>query len=171
MATSHVAGVAALVISQNPEMIPGQIMARLQHDALPRDAAQCPNPCGAGLLQAKFTDIPPVDGEAIPLQIIPLAPPATLGTIQKPGEKDLYEFQVAMEKRYLIETQGGTDLYMTLFGPNSPTAKVAEDDDSGEASNPKIVQALKPGGYRVEVRHYSPTGTGDYRIWVRQDEP
>ncbi|WP_447599733.1 S8 family serine peptidase [Nitrospira sp. Nam80] len=171
MAAPHVAGVAALIISQNPEMIPGQIMARLQHDALPRDAAQCPNPCGAGLLQAKFVDPLLVDGEVIPLQIIPPAPPATLGTIQKPGEKDLYEFQVAMEKRYLIETQGGTDLYMTLFGPNSPTAKVAEDDDSGEASNPKIVQALKPGAYRVEVRHYSPTGIGDYRIWVRQDEP
>jgi len=171
MAAPHVAGVAALILSKNPDMIPGQVMARLQHDALPRDAAQCPNPCGAGLLQAKFTDMPVVDGEVITLPIIPPAPPATLGTIQKPGEKDLYEFQVAAEKKYQIETQGGTDVFMTLFGPNSPTAKVAEDDDSGEASNAKIAQTLKPGAYRVEVRHYSPTGIGDYRIWVRQDEP
>ena len=171
MAAPHVAGVAALIFAKNPDMIPGQVMARLQHDALPRDAAQCPNPCGAGLLQAKFTDTPVVDGEVITLPIIPPAPPATLGTIQKPGEKDLYEFQVAVEKKYLIETQGGTDVFMTLFGPDSPTAKVAEDDDSGEASNAKIAQTLKPGAYRVEVRHYSPTGIGDYRIWVRQDEP
>ena len=78
---------------------------------------------------------------------------------------------MAAEKKYLIETQGGTDVFMTLFGPNSPTAKVADDDDSGEASNAKIAQTLKPGAYRVEVRHYSPTGIGDYRIWVRQDEP
>lgn len=171
MAAPHVAGVAALILAMNPEMIPGQVMARLQHDALPRDAAQCPNPCGAGLLQAKFIDTPVVDGKVISLPIIPPAPPATPGTIQKPGEKGLYEFKVAAEKKYLVETQGGTDMFMTLFGPDSPTTKVAEDDDSGEASNAKIVQTLKPGAYRVEVRHYSPAGIGDYRIWVRQDEP
>jgi tyrosinase len=62
-------------------------------------------------------------------------------------------------------------MYMTLFGPDSPTMKVAEDDDSGEGSNSRIVHTLKPGAYRVEVHHYSPTGIGDYRIWVRQDEP
>lgn len=171
MAAPHVAGVAALILAKNPEMIPGQVMARLQNDALPRDATQCPNLCGTGLLQAKFTDIPPVDGEVTTLQIIPPAPPATPGTIQKPDEKDLYGFQVTLEKKYVIETQGGTDVFMTLFGPDSPTAKVAEDDDSGEGSNSKIAQTLKPGVYRVEVRHYSPTGTGDYRISVRQDEP
>ena len=171
MAAPHVAGVAALILAMNPDMIPGQVMARLQHDALPRDLTQCPNPCGAGLLQARFIDPPVVDGEVTTLQIIPPAAPATPGTIQKPAAKNLYTFQVTLEKKYMIETQGLTDVYMTLFGPDSPTTKVAEDDDSGEASNAKIVQTLKPGAYRVEVRHYSPTGIGDYRIWVRQDEP
>jgi len=171
MAAPHVSGVAALILAVNPEMIPGQVMARLQADALPRDATQCPKPCGAGLLQAKFTDTPVVAGEVTTLQIIPPVPPATPGTIQKPGEKDLYEFNVTAEKKYLVETQGGTDMFMMLFGPDSPTTKVAEDDDSGEGSNARIVQTLKPGAYRVEVRHYSPTGIGDYRIWVRQDEP
>ena len=54
MAAPHVAGVAALILSENPEMIPGQVEARLKHDALPRNNFQCPKPCGAGLLQAKF---------------------------------------------------------------------------------------------------------------------
>jgi serine protease len=171
MAAPHVAGVAALILAMNPEMIPGQVMARLQHDALPRNAAQCPNPCGAGLLQARFTDVPLPNGEVTALQIIPPVPPAMPGTIQKPGDKGLYAFQVTLEKKYLIETQGGTDMYMTLFGPDSSTVKIAEDDDSGEGSNSRITGTLKPGAYRVEVRHYSPAGIGDYRIWVRQDEP
>jgi tyrosinase len=76
-----------------------------------------------------------------------------------------------LEKKDLIKTQGETDMYMTLFGPGGSTVKIAEDDDSGEGSNSRITGTLKPGAYRVEVRHYSPAGIGDYRIWVRQDEP
>jgi len=54
MAAPHVAGVAALILSEFPEMLPGQVEARLKHDALPRNDIQCPKACGAGLLQAKF---------------------------------------------------------------------------------------------------------------------
>ncbi|WP_454063857.1 S8 family serine peptidase [Candidatus Nitrospira salsa] len=54
MAAPHVAGVAALILSENPDMLPGQVEARLKHDALPRNDIQCPKACGAGLLQAKF---------------------------------------------------------------------------------------------------------------------
>ncbi len=54
MAAPTVAGVAALILSKNPELLPGQVEARLKHDALPRNDQQCPKPCGAGLLQARF---------------------------------------------------------------------------------------------------------------------
>ncbi len=62
MAAPHVAGVAALILSEHPELLPGQVEARLKHDALPRNNAQCPKPCGAGLLQANFDVV--VDGKA-----------------------------------------------------------------------------------------------------------
>jgi hypothetical protein len=29
-----------------------------------------------------------------------------------------------LEKKYLIETQGETDMYMTLFGPGGSTVKI-----------------------------------------------
>ena len=52
MASPHVAGVAALLLAEEPGLTPAQVSARLQQAALPRTAAQCPRPCGAGLLSA-----------------------------------------------------------------------------------------------------------------------
>jgi serine protease len=52
MAAPHVAGVAALMLAQQPSLVPSQVLGNLQANALPRTAAQCPQPCGAGLLSA-----------------------------------------------------------------------------------------------------------------------
>jgi len=52
MATPHVAGVAALYLAQTPTLTPAQLTAELQRNALPRTPAQCPQPCGTGLLSA-----------------------------------------------------------------------------------------------------------------------
>ena len=54
MASPHVAGAAALHIAQDPTLTPAGVLARLQADALPRTAAECPKPCGAGLLQVRL---------------------------------------------------------------------------------------------------------------------
>lgn len=52
MAAPHVAGVAALWLSQDPTLSPAQLSSELQRHAQPRDSSQCPKPCGAGLLSA-----------------------------------------------------------------------------------------------------------------------
>jgi len=59
MAAPHVAGVAALVLAQQPSLLPSQVLAKLQGNALPRTAAQCPQACGAGLLSAVAPGTPP----------------------------------------------------------------------------------------------------------------
>jgi len=94
----------------------------------------------------------------------------TVGTeasIGQPGERDLYKFTATKAGRYTIETEGPTDIVMSLYGPNSQTRLIAEDDDSGTDRNAKIVVNLTPGTYFVQVRHYnSAGGTGSYRIKV-----
>ncbi len=50
MAAPHVAGVAALLLAEEPNLTPDQVLQRLQASALPRDSTECPKPCGAGLL-------------------------------------------------------------------------------------------------------------------------
>ena len=68
---------------------------------------------------------------------------------------------------YAIETSGRTDTFVSLFGPNSETRLIAEDDDSGPGNLSLLVQDLAVGQYVVRVRHFSPASTGPYGISVR----
>ena len=93
--------------------------------------------------------------------------PPTQASIGAPGEEDLFKFEATKAGRYTVETMGSTDVIMSLFGPNSQTKQIAQDDDSGEGSNAKITADLQPGTYFVQVRHYNKTGgTGTYSIRV-----
>jgi len=94
---------------------------------------------------------------------------ATKASIGKPMEEDLFKFTVAAGGRHTIETSGPTDLVMKLFGPDSQTALITEDDDSGTGSNARIIADLIPGLYYVQVRHWDrATGTGTYRIKAKK---
>jgi hypothetical protein len=94
--------------------------------------------------------------------------PAVAASIGEPGEEDLFTFQVPAKGRYVVATTGKTDVVLKLFGPDSPTSLVAEDDDSGMGTNARIVADLSRGQYFAQVRHYHLAGgTGKYGIRVR----
>jgi hypothetical protein len=91
----------------------------------------------------------------------------TSASIGAPGEEDLFKFDVKTSGRHVIETGGQTDLVMKLFGPNSQTSLIAEDDDAGVGLNSRIAADLIPGQYFAQVRHYNKArGTGSYSIRV-----
>ena len=69
MAAPHVAGAAALLLAQNPRLSPSGVLDELKARALSRSSAQCPSPCGAGLLQVAVG--------AAPAPPPPPAPPRT----------------------------------------------------------------------------------------------
>ena len=92
--------------------------------------------------------------------------PASIGKV---GEEDLFRFRAASDGRYVIDTRGPTDVVMKLFGPNSETALIAEDDDSGVETNARIAADLIAGDYYVQVRHYNrASGMGNYSVKVRK---
>ena len=94
----------------------------------------------------------------------------TKASIGKLGEEDLFRFTAASDGRYVIDTRGPTDVVMKLFGPNSQTALIAEDDDSGYATNARIAAKLIAGDYFVQVRHYNrASGMGNYSIKVAKE--
>jgi hypothetical protein len=85
------------------------------------------------------------------------------------GEVDSYSFTVSKRAGYRIETEGSTDIVMSLFGPDSDTKPLAVDDDSGADRNARIAINLRPGSYTVRVRHFSAQKTGGYRISVKTE--
>ncbi len=106
--------------------------------------------------------VPPV---ATDLSVIDLS--STAASIGQPGEEDIFRFNADSGGRYTVETDGHTDLVMKLFGPNSQTHVIAEDDDGGDGYNSRIVADLSPGQYFVQIRHYNRShGTGTYGIRV-----
>ncbi len=102
-----------------------------------------------------------------PAQELVINGPAIQGEISAGGERDRYTFRVATAGTHRIETSGNTDTFVSLFGPNSETRLIAEDDDSGPGNLSLLVQNLAVGQYFVRVRHFSPSSTGPYGISVK----
>lgn len=91
----------------------------------------------------------------------------TQASIGTPGEEDLFIFTVTSAGRHAIETGGQTDVMMKLFGPDSSTSLISEDDDGGDGQNSKIAADLIPGQYFIQIRHFNKArGTGPYSIRV-----
>lgn len=92
---------------------------------------------------------------------------AKAASIGAAGEEDVFTFEVGNSGRHAVETDGSTDVVMKLFGPNSETLLVAEDDDDGEGLNSRIEADLASGRYFVQVRHFNRAGgTGEYSVHV-----
>jgi tyrosinase len=94
--------------------------------------------------------------------------PALDEAISAGSESDMYLFQAQSQGNYVIETSGPTDTFLTLFGPNSQTNQIAENDDGGFNLNSRISRQLDVGEYFVRVRHFSVDGTGPYQVSVRR---
>ncbi len=110
----------------------------------------------------------PTTAEAVPLTVN--ARKRTAARIGKEGEEDIFVFTATRDGIYIIDTAGPTDTVMKLFGPNSETNLVAEDDDSGLENNARIARGLIAGKYFVQIRHYNrKKGMGDYSIKVRRN--
>lgn len=108
-----------------------------------------------------------LSSEAPSIPALVVNDPPISAAISAGSESDLYRFQVGSEGTYTIETNGITDTFLTLFGPNTQALELARDDDSGNRFNSRIRIPLSPGEYFARVRHYSPFGTGPYQLSVK----
>lgn len=93
--------------------------------------------------------------------------PEVAGDIGQAAESDLFTFSVATAGEHIIETSGSTDTFLSLFGPNSDTGLITQNDDSGPGLLSRIRESLAVGTYFVRVRHFSPNQTGAYGVRVR----
>ena len=106
-------------------------------------------------------------GDAGFVELPVFEPQPTAADIGQAGEEDRFKVRVKSAGRYVVQTDGETDLVMKLFGPDNRTQLIAEDDDSGNGYNPRITADLAPGEYYVQVRHYNRlSGHGSYGVSV-----
>ena len=113
MAAPHVAGVAALLLAADQDLqLPAQVLARLQHGAVPRDSTQCPKPCGAGLLSAfsQSTGSDHVSVSSDGTRIVPVESSAPEGVSGSMGQAETEmaddskaEFKAALETQKSIK--------------------------------------------------------------------
>jgi hypothetical protein len=102
-----------------------------------------------------------------PVELPISASKTTMADISKPGEEDIFTFTLTKQGKYVIKTKGNTDVVMNLYGPNSQTKLLDQDNDSGFRLNAKIVIDLLPGKYYVQIRHFNKmNGSGQYGISV-----
>lgn len=71
MAAPHVAGVAGLLVAQDPTLTPADIEDLVKDNAIPRNSSQCPEACGAGLLNANISVGAPNPPAEIQLSVNP----------------------------------------------------------------------------------------------------
>lgn len=90
------------------------------------------------------------------------------GDLGTGGEVDVYTFRADPTATYIAATRGSTDVVMTLFGPDDPSAVLASDDDRGQGRNARIVRKLRVGDYWLQVRHKQPDGTGQYQVGLQR---
>jgi len=82
-----------------------------------------------------------------------------------PGDRDYYKFN-ATPGSYYISTSGDVDTYLHLYDTDGET-EIAEDDDSGEDLNARILWNFTSSGiYYLKVRGYDESVTGEYSISV-----
>lgn len=128
MATPHVSGVVALMLSKNPSLTPDDVQARLKSSARPFPAA-CAQ-CGAGIVDASaavdaagvpaslttaIAEVEP-NNSAVAPQVLPAAPLVVSGTIASTTDRDFYKFSLPSGKRVTMtltpNASSNYDLYV-----------------------------------------------------------
>jgi serine protease len=158
MAAPHVAGVAALILAQQPSLLPSQVLANLQANALPRTAAQCPQPCGAGLLSAVVPGAPPPP---------PPPPPQPLAVSLRLDSNDLQTGESTTARATV--TQNGAPVAgksVTFNTANATVARVAPatavSDTNGQAQS--AVKGESKGETTVSATANGATASAPVRV-------
>ncbi len=129
MAAPHVAGVAALLLAQDPGLTPQAVENLIVSNAIPRSNTQCPLPCGAGLLNADIN----ASGST---------PPATLAISVNPTEFELDEGESAT-----------LNVNVTLGGAPADgiTVRLRSSDDAVATISPASAVTNSMGQVQVQV--------------------
>lgn len=87
-----------------------------------------------------------------------------VGRVNAGGDRDFFEVVIAEAGTLEVFTTGQGDLLGEVLADNCTS--IAQDDDSGDGGNFRIVQELEPGTYHVSVENASVNVQSDYLLFV-----
>ena len=85
------------------------------------------------------------------------------GVVESGGDRDMFRF-VTGSGTLRVYSNGPTDTFGTLL--DAYGRQLATNDDTGSGLNFEIEATVSAGVNYVEVRHFSPTGTGAYTLSI-----
>jgi serine protease len=183
MATPHVVGVVALMLSRNPSLSPDQVAAALKGSTRPFPAT-CAQ-CGTGIVDASAAVDAAGGTAATPPAIVtevesnntaaaaqPVTQPATVnGTIGSRSDTDYFKLSLAAGKTLsaTLAPNAGADYDLYLY--DSGGSQVASSINGTGAVDAATVtnSSGAPATYYVRVRYYAGTtgSGGTYRLDLR----
>jgi serine protease len=171
MATPHVSGVAALMLSRNPSLTPDDVQTRLQASARPFPAA-C-SQCGAGIVDASaavdaadppsmlattIVEVEPNNSTAT-AQVIPSAPMQINGFLSSSSDVDYYKFSLPGGKRLTITLMPNSTVNAGLYVYNLAGRLLASNvKGTGKIENVAITNATG-GSNTLSIRVVYAGGT------------
>ncbi len=167
----HVAGLAALVIQQNPGYTPHQVTSYLKSQAIPRISAAPNHNVPNNVWGYGFARLP-----ALSCADNLNGSGSTSGTwtdsckavIDSTRYNRYYTITVPQSATVTIDLQSSVDAYLYLRkGYNAQSgAALHEDDNSGGGTNAQISESLAAGKYTIEATAASTGQTGDFTLNV-----
>lgn len=165
------AGIAALLISQNPTWTPDQVAFRMKFTCTDIGAAGYDTATGFGMLNAARALGPvwPDDHGNVFDTATPVALGSRTGGTLTSSDVDMFRFNLTTSTKVDIKSSGTTDVVAYLYDVNFN--QLAFDDDGAGIPNFRIVTTLPPGNYYLKVKGYDSGVAGNYSLMVYRYNP
>lgn len=164
MATPHVSGVAALMLSKNPNLTPDDVQARLKASARPFPAA-C-SQCGAGIVDASaavdaamaspslvttIVEVEPNNSTVAP-QVLQGAPLVVNGSIASSSDADYYKFSLPAGKRLTVTLAPNASSNYDLYVYNLAGRLLGSSRNGTGAKDTVVISNYTGGSNTLSIR-------------------
>lgn len=164
MATPHVSGVAALMLSRNPSLTPDDVQTRLKASARPFPAA-CAQ-CGAGIVDASaavdaagtssslvttIAEVEPNNSVAAP-QVLQGLPLVVKGSIASSTDMDYYKFSLPGGKRLTVTLAPNASSNYDLYVYNLSGRLLGSSRNATGVKDAVVINNITGGSNTLSIR-------------------
>ena len=165
---AHVAGLAALVIQQNPGFTPEQVTTYLKDHAKPLGDSTPNNIWGYGLAKLpKFDCVNAIDATTSSTTTAGSWASTCTSAVDSNKNAHYYTFKLAQASTVTIDLSSSavnTFLYLREGHNNQAGKALAMNDDGGSGTDAKITTTLAPGSYTIEATTTLDGQTGNFTL-------